>query len=365
MILKKIAAAVSLAALGSAPAIAQESNLDVGRFAVAGYGDISYADIDGVNTNVESRFVPIFLFQLSEKLHIESELEFGLNEEGEAETELEYADIHYFLNDNTIITAGKFLLPFGSFGPNIHPSWINKLPDMPAVYGHDGNGMFTPLLPVLSDTGVSVRNVFQVGKGKLMTDFYVVSGPKAHEEEPADPNAPAGAEEEFPEVEFETGVGDNNNDSAMGGRIAYGILPNFEVGYSFYNGAYDEEGKLDFSASAIDFSWNSTYANIRGEIITTEADEETDTGEIETLKRDGWYLQGSWRLQQLQQEALNPVELVARYSKINKFEAGKRWTLGLNYWLEPSAVLKFSYQKSELDEGESDNRLFMQLAFGF
>ena len=69
-----------------------------------------------IQNNVVARFVLIFLFQLSEKIHIEAELEFSTNAEGETETELEYANMHYFFNDNTIITAGKFLLPFGHKG---------------------------------------------------------------------------------------------------------------------------------------------------------------------------------------------------------------------------------------------------------
>ena len=92
----------------------ENSSLDIGRLAIAGYGDVTYIsqgnmkDEEGndIQNNVVARFVPIFLFQLSEKIHIEAEIEFSTNEEGETETELEYANMHYFLNDNTIITAG-------------------------------------------------------------------------------------------------------------------------------------------------------------------------------------------------------------------------------------------------------------------
>ena len=144
-----VAAAISMSLMTTATA--QESSaLDIGRLALAGYGDVSYAyqpnmkDEEGndIQNNVVARFVPIFLFQLSEKIHIEAELEFSTNAEGETETELEYANMHYFFNDNTIITAGKFLLPFGQFGANIHPSWINKAASNPGIYGgHGGNGI--------------------------------------------------------------------------------------------------------------------------------------------------------------------------------------------------------------------------------
>jgi len=222
--MKRLSTSVAVASallMSAAPvAFAQEnSELDIGRFAIAGYGDVSYIAQDDMNTNVVSRFVPIFLFQLSEKIHIESELEFSIDENGETEIEMEYADMHYFLNDNTTITAGKFLLPFGQFGPNLHPSWINKLPSMPGVYGHHGSSSLASLLPILSDTGINIRNSFNVGSGKLFTDFYVVSGPREEEADEHDEEPVEGEEvhaEEFPEVEFESAKGDNNDDRAFG-----------------------------------------------------------------------------------------------------------------------------------------------------
>lgn len=362
-----LAAALTLSA-GTSLQAQESSELDIGRFAIAGYGDVSYVDTDdpNSNSNVESRFVPIFLFQLSEKIHIESELEFSIGEDGETEVELEYADIHYFLNDNTTITAGKFLLPFGQYGPNLHPSWINKLVAGPGVYGHGGNGTLQPLIPVFSDTGVNVRNSFNLGSGKLFTDFYIVSGPREEEEDPAGETVVEGGHGSIPEVGFEAGQGDNNGNKAFGGRVAYALLPSIEIGYSFYNGAYSNDGSLDYSASAIDFNWIGTYSSIRGEIIETSTDFlDDDDGEIDKFDRGGWYIQGAWQMRQLGKTALNPVELVLRYSKINDALQGKRWTFGVNYWLESSAVLKLAFEDTTLEDGDSDNRLFAQLAFGF
>jgi len=359
---KAIVAALAL----SANVYAQDdSELDIGRFVVAGYGDVTFADAQNKNSSIESRFVPIFLFQLSEKIHIESELEFSIGENGETVVEMEYADIHYFLNDNTTITAGKFLLPFGQFGPNLHPSWINKLPTVPGLYGHGGNGSLTPLIPVMSDKGVNVRNVFKVGHGKLFTDFYMVSGPREEDVVPGGGGTPGG-HGTIPEVAFEAAKGDNNGKQAYGGRVAYAFLPSVEVGYSFYSGAYSDDGNLNYSASAVDVNWITTYATIRGEVIDTETDFiDLADGEQDVFKRGGWYLQGSWQMRQLGKEMFNPVELVLRYSELNNALTGERWTFGVDYWLEASAALKVAYEKTSLGDGDTDNRLFVQLAFGF
>ena len=346
--------------------------LDIGRFTLAGYGDVSYfqtSDLapEGVNSNVQARFVPIFLFQLSEKIHIEAELEFSLDETGATEVEMEYADLHYFLNNNTTITAGKFLLPFGQFGPNLHPSWINKLATPPGIYGHGGNGALVPLIPVLSDTGIDVRNVFILGSSRLFTDFYVVSGPREESATAEHSEIKAGGHDEaFPAIELESALGDNNGSMAVGGRVALAFLPRWEVGFSFYRGAYDDAGQLDYRATALDVNWIGSYAGVRGEWIKTRTDFlDTEDGFVDVFDRDGWYLQGNWQLRQLGKNWLNPVELVLRRSAINGASGGKRWTYGMDYWLEASAALKVAYETTRLDDGDEDSRLLLQLAFGF
>lgn len=327
------------------------------RFALAGYGDVSYIDAEGGNAAFTSRFVPIFLYQLNDKIHIESELEFSLGENGETETELEYADLHYYLTDSTIITAGKFLLPFGQFGPNLHPSWINRLPSMPGIYGgHGGNGTLTPLLPLMNDVGVSVSQTINLGNdSRLFIDAYVVNGPKAEVEEG-----------ELHGAEFEPNNGDNNDSKALGGRIAYAWLPRLEVGASFYQAAYDDAGNLDFSATGIDFNYIASFYSVRGEYIKTNMDKQEDIADpVSDEERDGFYLQGSWQARQLNIDALNPVELVLRRSEINKVDGGERWTFGANYWLSPSVSVKVAYEDTSLDDGNDDTRVFTQLAFGF
>jgi Gram-negative porin len=371
--------------------------LEQGRVAFAGYGDVTFVDPEGGNSAFQTKIVPIALIQLNERIHIEAEVELSIDQDGETETELEYADIHYFLTDSTTITAGKFLLPFGQFGPNLHPSWINKLPSVPVIYGgHDGNGIATPLLPVLSDIGVAFQKTVVFGNGsKLFFDGFVVNGPEGgheeaeeddhddeleelveedgHEEEVVevdDHEADALEEDDhvdalYPEVDLEASSGDNNDDKAFGGRLAYAWLPEYEVGVSYYKGAYDEDGDLDFTAYGVDLNYVSTYFTVRGEYIETESEGFNDHDEITTYDRNGWYLQGSWFLKQTGVEFLAPVELVAQWSEVNEFDGSERWSVGVNYWLTPSVPLKLSVDDTELDNGEEQTRVIVQIAYGF
>jgi hypothetical protein len=45
----------------------------------------------------------------------------------------EYAQLDFIANDNPVLVGGKFLAPFGVFGPRIHPTWINEFPTTSAV----------------------------------------------------------------------------------------------------------------------------------------------------------------------------------------------------------------------------------------
>lgn len=343
-----------------------------GRLVIAGYGDVKYEQVDSLDTSAFSaRFVPIFLFSLNDKMHVEAETEIALNEEGEAEVELEYADLHYFLNNATTVTAGKFLLPFGQFGANWHPSWINRSPWTPGIYGsHGGTQAMTPLLPVLSDVGLAIQHTVQLSSNqKLFFDFYVTNGARQELEEHDEEETVGETEEEeehsesVPEVEFEAFSSDNNKDKAFGGRIAYAFLPSLEMGASWYQASYDVDEKLDVVAKGIDLNLIGNYYILRGEYIQTETDGEEE-GSIETFKRNGWFLQGVVQLGHIY-PAFGGTELLIERAETNKIAEATRWVYGVNYWLDARSVVKVAYEKTDLREGEDDHRVAVQLSYGF
>lgn len=342
---------------------AEETNVfSDGRMVIAGYGEAKYESSDRLNTSAfTAKFTPIFLFRLNERLYVEAETEISLNDEGSTEVELEYADIYYFLNDTSTITAGKFLLPFGQFSQNIHPSWINRSPWTPGIYGeHGGTQAMTALLPVLSDVGVSFQKIFAFNsRQKIFVDVFVTNGARAeeagHEEEEE--------EESLPEVEFEATNGDNNKDKAFGGRFAYGFLPGLEIGASYYHASYDSAGSLDVEARGLDVNYINNHILIRGEYISTETDGIEDD-EIHTFKRDGWYLQGTYHLGQFFQ-FLESTDFVIERAEVNKLEESSRWVYGINYWLDDRSVIKFAYEDTKVKNGLDDKRFAMQFSYGF
>lgn len=370
----KSCAAMTIAASLTHVAMADEG--DRGRFALGGYGDVKYETTEAEDTSAYSaRFVPIFLFSLNEKMHVEAETEISINAEGETEVELEYANLHYFLTDTTTLTAGKFLVPFGQFGPNIHPSWINRSPWTPGIYGsHGSNQAMEALLPILSDVGVAVQQTIVLGgHQKIFINLYSTNGPGVeaddHAEEPVEDEHQEEESDhaELPELAFEATSGDNNKDKAFGGRVAYAMLPGLELGASYYSASYDEDESLDFRAQGIDINLIGSHYLLRGEYIETQTDgreEEEGESEIHTFKRDGWYLQSTFQTGKLW-PSLSGTELVLEYAETNKLAEASRWMVGVNYWLDARSVIKVAYDDTDLEEGEDDQRFTIQLSYGF
>ena len=139
-----------------------------------------------------------------------------------------------------------------------------------------------------------------------------------HDDEADGGHEEAADQEQFsfapPELGFPGKLHDNNSSKAFGGRIAYAYLPGFEAGFSYYRGAYDDTGNLDFKAEAIDLTYNRRYFTLRGEYIRTHTDAlgilidpdhivDDDLGHLDeadhsaseltipttTISRDGWY----------------------------------------------------------------------------
>lgn len=150
---------------------------------LTGYGTAGwFYRSDDVNAFTAS-FNPIFLYQFLDRFLFEVEFEFEL-QGGVTETGLEYAQLDYVATDNLTLVAGKFLLPFNVFGERLHPTWINKFPTAPPIYGHHvADFGAEPLLPILSDVGVMARATVVPGRWLLSANVYGVQGPAIEEHE--------------------------------------------------------------------------------------------------------------------------------------------------------------------------------------
>lgn len=354
------------------------------RFLLRGYAHagLEYHDEDDELTFVGGAFNPLFIYQQSDRLLFEAEVEM-MFEENEFEIGLEYANISYILSETLVIRAGKIFVPFGIFTERLHPAWINKFPNFPLGYGHDG------ILPG-TDLGIELRGAAHAGNLKYNYSIYVINGPQLDE----------GAEHEDDIGKLIYGnIRDNNKSKAIGGRI--GVFPfsnsSLELGFSaqFAKVGSDDSEFNDIGANlyAFDLSYIKAIPAIKS-VIDIKAqtnfvnvddadypDPEDPTG-VETFtfsnKSETFFIQGSIRPSFVSNSFFQNLELAMRYSDIQTPENAHWHTeedqldIGLNYWLDWRTVLKFTFRKSgqgvdesEEEHKESGNAFFVHWAIGF
>jgi hypothetical protein len=321
---------------------------------LSGYGTVGYFyGTQGDNQNSFTASInPIFLFQFQDRVLFEAEFEFEL-QEGVTETGLEYAQLDLLLHDNLVLVGGKFLLPFGVFGERLHPTWINKFPTAPPIYGHHVAGFGAePLLPILSDVGFMVRAMARPSRWAIALNGYVTQGPE-------------GFNGEFPEMEFPASSSDNNTDKMLGGRLDVALPPWAEVNFSYFNGNYDDSNVLDFTGFNVAAEFRTMGFELRGEYIQTRQEIEEPTG-FPQLERDGFYSQLSYRWRRWEPVLRWTQVFDAKLEGVVQDEGASQLGLGLNYWFAPSIAFMGGYELNNEKGTELDNdRIVVHVAFGF
>lgn len=349
---------------------------------IAGYGGMSYEA--GLTSEFDNDFTasvsPVILYSMGDDLLFETELEFGLSGDLTTTT-LEYAQIDYLGFDRVQLIGGKFLIPFGLFSERIHPTWINKLPTSPLLFGHAHGGVAEgSLLPILSDAGVMGRLNQPIAESwNLDLTLFVTQGPRLMTEEEGEGGAhghsvlstdlamvPGHGQEsvgefDIPNVGFGVSFSDNNKNKMLGGRLGFVRAPTFEAHLSGFHAMYDEESFLDYSGLGVSVESRTRGFELRGEGAFTWQEFATAEGTFETLKSPGYYLQASRRI-----ESFEPV---IRWSHLPDAtvngEVARLGTeelmIGVNYWLAPSVPVKIAYGVHP----DADDQIHLAWAFGF
>ncbi len=337
------------------------------NFVLTGYGFGNFTDTEGSDSKFTAGFNPIFLWKLNDQLLFEGELELEL-EDGSTVTGLEYADILYFLNDYVTVGGGKFLSPFGIFRERLHPKWINKLPNAPLGYA-SGAARLAPG----SQIGAQARGgIPLIADSKMNYTLYISNGPTLN----------TGASNAG-ELSF-TNTDDNNSNKALGGRIGFLPIPELEIGYSgetsrvgsrdtAFHGVNALLQELDLSYVR-DFEPIKGYIDFRSEWIWSDVDPVdygTSGGAFEN-KRWARYYQIAYRPSKFSLPIVKDLEAVFRFDQIDQPSAAptsidrKRYTGGLNYWINASTVAKVAYQSEIQDEGGTNQHSLMaEMAVGF
>lgn len=324
-------------------------------FQLAGYASLDYIDEEKEDGSFsELKFSPLLLYTYGDIFLFAAEVEFEINDEGETETELEYASGTFFINDYMGLQVGKFLSPIGQFVQNLHPSWINKLPSAPVGFGHDGAAPS-------SNIGIALRGGLpKMGEIRSNYTVFVANAPRFGEADDGDVVI---------DTEAETDVGDAT--MTIGGRYAINPLGNMEIGLSLATGEVEEELPSeetitrDYDVFGADLMYNINALNLKAEYIQQKIGENA----LSTLEGGTWK---AWYTQAAYQFSSVKLEPVVRYSEYHNPETDRnQWALGLNYLFANNLIAKVAYEFNEdeddtaIDSHANNDRFLVQFAFGF
>ena len=338
------------------------------KFLFGGYGTAGFTARSGEDPFLDAAFNAIFLFKMTDRLFFEGELELEFEDEA-TDLNLEIAQASYLLNDYMTIGVGRFLNPMNFFVERQHMNWVNKLPDKPlAVY----DGLFPE-----SEMGAQLRGVVPIGPTKLEYVGFVANAPGL-----------ITAPDDFSEL----GTLDFDNDANFGGHVAVGghvgfiPIPQLEVGYGIQRSKVGpRDHAVENVLQSVDFNYVRDSTSLKGLInfraqwgwshvghFVYDPDGELGFGPLEfNNNRNGGYVQMAYRPTHIDNDTLKNFEGVFRYDRLNQLHTPvgfdeQRWTLGLNYWVTPSAVVKLAYEFDDKNGGARDQDAFMmQAVVGF
>jgi len=344
------------------------------NFHMAGYFKLDYQNVDGGYYDGrddfnKASFMPIFMYQMNDKVSFEGELEISTGYEGETDVIMEYAQANIELTDNLTLIGGKFFIPVGQFVQNLHPSWINKAVSAPLGFGHGGAAP-------TSDVGLQLRGGSYFGKMPINYAIYVGNGSTTSE-------GHGGLE-----VENEGMTNDWDSTKNFGGRIGILPMPNFEVGLSLMTGKsalmqeIEDHGevttvmgqKLDLDVFGADFVYRNGGLVLRGEYVNQELSdfsitaEDHDTGlDVVTPYFDNkwtsWYTQAAYRFNQSNWEA---VVRVGDFKSQIPGRDTSHWLVGMNYYFTPSVIAKINFESQDAEDNTRDSDMILaQLTYGF
>jgi hypothetical protein len=253
------------------------------------------------------------------------------------EIKMEYGHFGYTGLKDVRILAGKFIVPFGRFNKDIHPTTVNKIPGRPQG--------FRDILPqTYNDVGLWLSGASRVNdNGRFVWDAYAVNGLTGDD---------GGGIRSMTGNDREKAAFGRVDNKALGARIGVEFpYTGFDVGTSIYRGKYSESvlaESLNLTLYGVDASYQRSGFTLRGEFV--HASQEATGGD---LKKTGGYAQASYLVG-------SQFEPVVRWSSRNMPGGTQddlsRIAFGASFYVTPASSIRAAYIiNSERTEFEADN----------
>lgn len=344
----------------------------VNRFTLGGYGDVhaNFGESKSADQFDIHRLVIYLGYDFNDwiKFRSETEIEHAFVSDGSGgHLGLEQAYVEFLLSDALNVRAGRILTPLGivnskheppSFNGVERPSFAKYV--IPTTWSSDGVGIFGSLTPSLK------YEAYVVG-GLDGSEFDAVNGIRN------------GRIKERPSL----------HEPAFTGRLDYYpfaelVVPHRQTlrcGVSTYVGGLDNGNRGrnpdingDIQIYSADFEYTVSKFDLRGVVAHETIDGARDIGNGAASEIFGWYVEtgyhlwpDDWKEGKL---AKSDAVVFVRYddfdtqyrmpSGVASDPAGDRneWTMGVNFYLTPSFVVKADYKIRDDESGEDLDDLF-------
>ena len=317
---------------------------------IGGYGELHYNNYEDQDAKVDfHRFVLFFGYEFSDDIHFfsEFELEHSIAGDGQAgEVELEQAFVEININEKVSSKVGLFLIPVGI---------LNETHEPPTFYGVERNGVEKNIIPATWwEAGAAINYKLS---GGLALDGAITSGLNT---------LAANIRSRRQKVAKATA-----ENLAYTGRVKYTAINGLELAATLQYQTDITQGGADLADDAMavdkaDATLLEAHAIYQVQDFTVRAlyarwdingDEANISGRDE---QTGWYVEPSYKMNE-------KVGVFARYSEYDN-QAGndeltkvKSTSVGINYYLHESVVLKADYENLG---GAKDSKGF-NLGFGY
>lgn len=344
---------------------------------LTGYGEINYNRPTKQSRDTQldlRRFVIGLQHRINDRTKIvgELEVEHGVTSASDVgEVAVEQAYVEHQLTPALAARGGLFLMPVGL---------LNETHEPTAFYGVERNFVETAIIPTTwREAGAQLIANFDNGltlQGGLSTSFNLTKW---------DAGSNEGRESPLGSIHQE-GAKAKARSVGLFGAANWRGVPGLLVGASLFSGeaTHKQAGFADARITLGDVHarwtpgrWDLSALYARGYISNTEQLNLPLVGGSTLIPKtfDGWYLQGAYKLWQQGDYAFSPFVRLERFNTARAFadlgpgltpDAARTEqvaTVGANFWLTRSVVIKADYQRFRVNKDA--NRVNLGLGWSF
>ena len=349
----------------AAPVAASTAPVDQGPATVlTGYGEINYNRPTRASDKAQldlRRFVIGLQHRINDRTKLVTELEVehavtSASDPGEVAVEQAY--VEHQLTPTLAARGGLFLMPVGL---------LNETHEPTAFYGVERNFVETAIIPTTwREAGAQLIANLDNGltlQGGISTSFDLTKWDAA---------ATEGRESPLGSIHQEAAQAKARNFGIFGAANYRGV-PGLLVGASLFTGnaTHKQAGYQDMRVTLGDVHarwtpgrWDLSALYARGYISNTDPLNATLVGNPTLVPKtfDGWYLQGAYKLWQRGDYTFSPFVRLERFNTARAFanlgpgltpDAARTEqvaTVGANFWITPSVVIKADYQRFKVNK---------------